>query len=938
MNEIDVIKTIAQHLSERKKSAALSNYKVLCNTIAHGNELFSSGLDAINVCKNEIEILLKADENVVIEAKDTTAAVFYFRQIAPVILANDLLVLKKFADATHSDNRNGITIESVQNLKRGFTEYNDLATTTRQFFDSLVASAYQLIVLDAKEANYQILRSLSSFYKFATKSLIQLVFEPDLEDALREFESLSKSQRRRGEESDISMSANPNFEDKLVVLFRELFLNDPILFEKVDSIYRFSSDFTHIGYVSTHLVGADASEFVFGDGCGPYLPSTENFSELKYDTLVIANRFITEIYIPSLIHFAERILVPEKITPLKERLTAAGDRISEGMSTHFQSYFFPIKDGLIGSTETIDLTCKCGLVRKWNPPHEDSERYCEKCGSSFGIIVLSGGGYIMTSDGPIRILGSTEPLISEEKRAELIAEHFPSATAEVEAWTDEQFQSLTLIERDVLSAIAHFGLNCEVDALAFLLPQYSKDDIRSTFQSLVERRFVLADNETNISIGPFLKDAAIKNFPDTDSSNPVAFYKKIADFHASKRKEDSEWRQFADIQSNVEEVRNRILSNEFVTAGKLLSEISFHYLLKWGHYSIVIDLTELIWPNLEKTDTLYPSLLMNLGLAYRDAGDLDNSVDRFEKAIEGASAQGDKGILGSIVGNLGCTQLERGRFEKARTCHFKALEVSRDLKQRRLEGDDLGNIGNVYFAEEKYPEAIDYQTQALAIAREVENRIGEGNCLLNLGFATFRNGQYLDGIKLMEDALKIFEDEEYHFGKANCLFNLGVCHVDQNSVRKATDYYEKACEAFEKSGNMGRAAILHGELGTKYLAADDNRNASEHLLKALKTFHDNGDKEKEAVTRMFLGLAYFNLESYNDSVKESLEAAAQFKMLGDEEGRGKSIGTAGGAYLHLYERRNAYRCWKEAVEILTAVGSPEAITFQKNLDLNFPKS
>ena len=89
---------------------------------------------------------------------------------------------------------------------------------------------------------------------------------------------------------------------------------------------------------------------------------------------------------------------------------------------------------------------------------------------------------------------------------------------------------------------------------------------------------------------------------------------------------------------------------------------------------------------------------------------------------------------------------------------------------------------------------------------------------------------------------------------------------------------------------------------------------------------------------MFLGLAYFNLESYNDSVKESLEAAAQFKMLGDEEGRGKSIGTAGGAYLHLYERRNAYRCWKEAVEILTAVGSPEAITFQKNLDLNFPKS
>lgn len=57
--------------------------------------------------------------------------------------------------------------------------------------------------------------------------------------------------------------------------------------------------------------------------------------------------------------------------------------------------------------------------------------------------------------------------------------------------------------------------------------------------------------------------------------------------------------------------------------------------------------------------------------------------------------------------------------------------------------------------------------------------------------------------------------------------------------------------------------------------------------------------------------------------------------LGDDEGRGKSLGTARGGHIRMHDDRNAYRRWKKAVEILTAAESPEAITFQKNLDLHF---
>ena len=131
MNEIDVLKTIADHLSERKRFAALSNYKVLCNTIRQANELLNSGVEAVKSFHAEVEALLKADENVTDDAKTDTTALYYFRRIVPVILANDIHILQKFADSTRADDRQGITIESLDKLRRGFIDYNNLATTTR---------------------------------------------------------------------------------------------------------------------------------------------------------------------------------------------------------------------------------------------------------------------------------------------------------------------------------------------------------------------------------------------------------------------------------------------------------------------------------------------------------------------------------------------------------------------------------------------------------------------------------------------------------------------------------------------------------------------------------------------------------------------------------------------------------------------------------------
>ena len=68
MNEIEVIKSIANHLSDRKKSAALNNYKVLGNVIRQANESLDSAIAMAERIYETHEILLAKNANVVDDA------------------------------------------------------------------------------------------------------------------------------------------------------------------------------------------------------------------------------------------------------------------------------------------------------------------------------------------------------------------------------------------------------------------------------------------------------------------------------------------------------------------------------------------------------------------------------------------------------------------------------------------------------------------------------------------------------------------------------------------------------------------------------------------------------------------------------------------------------------------------------------------------------
>ena len=106
---------------------------------------------------------------------------------------------------------------------------------------------------------------------------------------------------------------------------------------------------------------------------------------------------------------------------LSTSLQLAAKALSGAIASRNSKYFFFVKIGLIGSTTSIPLPCMCGDTKTWWPPHDTSELYCGSCGSSFQLLEVDGeGGYIITSNGPVKIIGANVPDFCDLPMAEQI--------------------------------------------------------------------------------------------------------------------------------------------------------------------------------------------------------------------------------------------------------------------------------------------------------------------------------------------------------------------------------------------------------------------------------------------------------------------------------------------------------------------------------------
>jgi tetratricopeptide (TPR) repeat protein len=248
------------------------------------------------------------------------------------------------------------------------------------------------------------------------------------------------------------------------------------------------------------------------------------------------------------------------------------------------------------------------------------------------------------------------------------------------------------------------------------------------------------------------------------------------------------------------------------------------------------------------------TVLGNLGIAYRDQGQVERAIRQYEQALEIDREIGDRRNEGALLGRLGLACVDLGQAERAIE-HFRdALAIAREIGDRRNEGAWLGSLGLAYAALGQAKRAIKHYRQALAIARDVGDQRNEGAWLNNLGVAYRDQGQVERAIKHCKQALAIQREIGDRRGEGNSLGSLGAAYRDLGQVEQAIEHYEQALAIAREIGDRVKEGTWLNNLGLAYAGLGQVDRARECLARTLAIFEEIKSPYAERVGRILAGL------------------------------------------------------------------------------------
>jgi len=188
----------------------------------------------------------------------------------------------------------------------------------------------------------------------------------------------------------------------------------------------------HSGYVSVLAIGGEVPGFILGGVGDAFTPRAENFAELKQRLLAECAGVYADLLVPLLRQAMDRMLLSGAPIAWVDRLNIVTARIDDVRAILHRRLVEPVRRGLLGSGEVLDIRCICGGQVQLEPPHHEWDRFCPDCGSRFSLYEVGDAvDYVVSAAGIGDVLGGDAPKIAElgqaarDKLSRIAATHAP---------------------------------------------------------------------------------------------------------------------------------------------------------------------------------------------------------------------------------------------------------------------------------------------------------------------------------------------------------------------------------------------------------------------------------------------------------------------------------------------------------------------------------
>jgi DNA-binding SARP family transcriptional activator len=351
---------------------------------------------------------------------------------------------------------------------------------------------------------------------------------------------------------------------------------------------------------------------------------------------------------------------------------------------------------------------------------------------------------------------------------------------------------------------------------------------------------------------------------------------------------------------------------------------------------------------------------LNLADAHRNVGDYGRALDHYAEALAAARDAGWREAEATVLGNMGTVHWYLGRLEEAAEHYHQSVELHRSVGRRIGMANASTSLGGVYLELGRLTEVIELYEQNLRCHRELDSRDGEAIDLHALGEAYHALGQFDVAIDHHQRALALYREIGDLEGEAAVLTQLSSLHRDAGRLGDALSTARAAHAITTRSGERRTSAAalnalgaVHQCLGQPAVAVGHHeraralaRQAGLRLIEAEALLGQAAAREPpQAVADAREALSIAREHGYRVLEGRALAVLARLALDGGDPARalahtgealasqretGHRLGAAHTLYVRglAHERggaaEDALACWREALDLFRALGTPEA--------------
>jgi tetratricopeptide (TPR) repeat protein len=282
------------------------------------------------------------------------------------------------------------------------------------------------------------------------------------------------------------------------------------------------------------------------------------------------------------------------------------------------------------------------------------------------------------------------------------------------------FDKLAGDEKEFLERVSVYRESVELKALKVM---FTEKTPANAVRKLTDKSLLETNHNSSYWLHPLVQEFSYKDLKDKKEAHMLAvkYYLSLPLPENPTKKEE--------LQPAIEAHHHSCKAEEYDLAANIIWRYNLHHLLDlWENPRTLIKIYVKLLPEdhfkdepILKEIRIHGTILGNLGIAYKNLGELRKAIEYYKQALRISREIGDRRGEGNHLGNLGSAYSDLSEPKKAIEYHEKALKISREIRDKRGESADLGNMGNAYNDLGESRKAIEFLKQSLAIGKAIED-------------------------------------------------------------------------------------------------------------------------------------------------------------------------------------------------------------------------